>query len=300
MSAAAVEDKLTVKHFCWSCGSKLHERAKFCSVCGENQRVQHASVESAEKESQQHIPPGNPLSVLVLPEQSEDYSIKTRPSRSIPLLLRRLGDEPECERLDYRPKFDRAIEAGEPHPWMRYWARLTDHMLVMLTAGVAISIFMGFAMVLGAFQDPVGKIAIAPTLHRLLMIPFIVSWIFLEAFLISRFATTLGKWIFGIRVLKSDGSKLTYRESISRAFGVWVFGTACGVPGITHTFQLWSLFALKKDKRSRWDTSCNSVSVYVPQGMLRKAVTFSLLVPVLLGLCSYMFYVNSPSYRMYD
>lgn len=55
-------------------------------------------------------------------------------------------------------------------------------------------------------------------------------WLPLEAGFLTATGTTPGKWVFGIRVVKSQGQKLAYPEALKRAFLVWVQGEGLGIP----------------------------------------------------------------------
>ena len=61
----------------------------------------------------------------------------------------------------------------------------------------------------------------------------IIVWIlmiFLEGILLSRFGTTLGKWIFGIEVTNFDDGRLTFTEACVRCVKVFIYGYGCQIP----------------------------------------------------------------------
>ena len=98
-------------------------------------------------------------------------------------------------------------------PWRRYFARTFDLALIGLLsqAVLAVAFRLNVARI-GNFADwGLGL------LHWAILI-------FAEAFLLSRFSTSLGKWILGIRILHISGRKLSFAEGLSRTGMVFVYG----------------------------------------------------------------------------
>lgn len=128
------------------------------------------------------------------------------------------------------------------HPWRRYFARLIDGGIY----GMAISLifYLAFHM-----ED---SIALEVCLTVLELAVFILA----EAVLLSCFGTTIGKWLFGIRVLSKDGKKLTWREAAERTGMVLWRGLALEIP-------LWNIYRLYKSydaytagETLAWDENC--------------------------------------------
>lgn len=106
-------------------------------------------------------------------------------------------------------------------PWQRYWARTLDGLIyawILMTAatwmaggllpewGSILSTVLGFAMTL-----------------------------ILEPIQLRLVGTTLGKWIFGIRVTDMDGRKLSLKDGFWRTMNVIIYGQGLGVIG----FDIW-------------------------------------------------------------
>lgn len=148
-------------------------------------------------------------------------------------------------------------------PWQRYWARTFDGffyamvlttVLAFLRDGVMtqrsgfLSGITGFAMML----------ALEPVLLRL-------------------FGTTLGKWLFGIRVTDPDGGKLSLSEGFQRTFKVIFFGEGAGIPGVSlwrywRSYQMyangealpwedWSELTVKDTKPIRYAAAAGATAV---------------------------------------
>lgn len=64
-------------------------------------------------------------------------------------------------------------------------------------------------------------------------VDIIIVWLLMiifEGILLSKFGTTLGKWIFGIEVTNLDDGRLTFTESLTRCVNVFIHGYGCQIP----------------------------------------------------------------------
>src|SRR5690606_6248205 len=101
-----------------------------------------------------------------------------------------------------------------PRPWTRFWARSLDQFFFMCLCLGALMILRqaGWATVdyLDFWQN--------------VLLFLMIGWHLIEAFLITQWATTPGKYLLGIRVTDADGNHLQYGASLRRTFGVYVLG----------------------------------------------------------------------------
>ena len=105
------------------------------------------------------------------------------------------------------------------------------------------------------------------------------SWIFFEASLLSTFGTTLGKWLFKIKVRTQPyGEKLSFGNAISRSFSVWLIGLGLGIPIITLITQLVSYSKLKKSGKTSWDEEGGYQVIHDKIGPLQGVATVILFV----------------------
>jgi len=120
------------------------------------------------------------------------------------------------------------------HPWHRFFARLIDYWSMEL---VLLIIF--------------------PTLaHENYTIIFMLSvfiWIFVEYFLLSKFGTTIGKWLFKMTIENKNGGKPSSSQAMSRSFSVWMRGFAMGIPIISFVTVVTSYQYITKNKIAVWD-----------------------------------------------
>ena len=110
--------------------------------------------------------------------------------------------------------------SAQNHPWRRFWARQIDYVLFPLSVSSVV-------------------LLVAPSIHDDYFvkstIPFLVTnmifcalWVLPEAFLLSSFRTTPGKWMLGISIHTANGGLLTFAEALKRSVGVWAFGNYWG------------------------------------------------------------------------
>ena len=80
-------------------------------------------------------------------------------------------------------------------------------------------------------------------------------WIFhiFEAVLISLFGATVGKRLFGIRVLNQNGEKLSLPLSIKRAFLAFGIGTGFFLPYISLILPIFAVIRSLRHKTMLWD-----------------------------------------------
>lgn len=133
-------------------------------------------------------------------------------------------------------------EAIAGRPWVRFWARMLDSSTIMLLIGAAMLYFV-----------PLGKYIIAYFGSTFFSVIKFLFWTFIEALFISRLGWTPGKWLLNIRVLKSDGSKLSYLQALNRTLLVMLLGEGLFIPVITLITNIISYSALKRNGITKWD-----------------------------------------------
>ena len=128
------------------------------------------------------------------------------------------------------------------HPIRRFLARVTDYALLrmllefLLVVILRIRPYSQFLSGLIAYGVP------------FLMIP-------ISAFLLSKWGTTPGKWLFGLSVLSENGCRLTYADAVTREWRALAEGYGFGIP-------VWALIRLYKSYISYqkydldWDMFC--------------------------------------------
>lgn len=90
-------------------------------------------------------------------------------------------------------------------------------------------------------------------LNPVAMITMYLPWVAVEAWLIQRFGCTPGKWLLGLRVLNSDGSRLDLSAAIRRSLVVLAVGVGFGWGIVAVLCQALSLFAATRLGKPLWD-----------------------------------------------
>lgn len=141
-------------------------------------------------------------------------------------------------------------------PWRRYFARVFDLLLATLILWTIL------ALVFRVNISNVGTMG-----EWLLGFVEWAIWIPLEGLLLSRWGTTPGKWLMGIRIEHEDGRKLTFVEAADRTWQVFVKGMGANIP-IYNIYRLWKSYKAARDGNSddlEWEWNTNSVQVVKEQ-----------------------------------
>lgn len=142
-------------------------------------------------------------------------------------------------------------QALPPAPWRRYGARALD---------IAVSGGLGW-MFLGLLWYLVAPLEADAFFNSIsgeggqfvdIMLTVMMSG-FLNALSLSFVGSTLGKAIFGIKVLPLTGNRLSLGAAFMREFNVWVWGLGLGIPILTIIANVTAYNRLASQKTTSWD-----------------------------------------------
>lgn len=91
-----------------------------------------------------------------------------------------------------------------------------------LARTIDICIAMILLIILSSFLEPYQRHSLQPFLS-------LFFWVFIEAFLLSTWGTTPGKWFFNIEVRDKEQKKLKFQQALKRSFKVWSMGLGLGL-----------------------------------------------------------------------
>ena len=154
-----------------------------------------------------------------------------------------------------------------PYPWLRYWARLVD----MVLGGSVLGVLLGIPLTI---LSP----ALLDMPQMLLFIPITFLWVFVEAFLLSVWGTTPGKWILGVVLRDATWQKITFSKALKRSFSVWLNGLGMGIPVVIAVANYVSFNRLKREGETSWDRDGGFVLMHGRFGAIRTAITILILV----------------------
>lgn len=134
-------------------------------------------------------------------------------------------------------------------PWRRYGARILD-----ITINGSIGAFL-LGLVWYAI-DPMSADNFFSSLSPIvdILLTTFIS-IIIGGILTGFSGSSIGKWIFGIRVTKPDGSPIGVMNGLFRDLEVWIKGLAFGIPLINIVTLYVSYNRLKDKGSTSWDHS---------------------------------------------
>jgi uncharacterized RDD family membrane protein YckC len=148
-------------------------------------------------------------------------------------------------------------------PWRRYGARMLDS---IINGGAGFVLFgFGFALMAPDSADRFFQLFEGPGGRFVDLFATIIVAGLINAIVMGTTGTTLGKSIFGIRVLLSDHSRPGLLACFQREIKVWFFGLAIGLPFISLLSMIMGYQRLTKQKQTLWDEGSFKV-VYRPAG----------------------------------
>jgi len=139
------------------------------------------------------------------------------------------------------PLFQPNIIKGT-HPWRRYFARMFD--------GVFFSIIIS-VLVTESFPD-IGKLLALPILKSATTMIYTVAFVPVEAFCLYAFGTTLGKFLYGIKIYNKI-SPISYSIGFKRTINVLIFGQCAALPLLNIGTMIAAYSKLTKTGLTSWD-----------------------------------------------
>lgn len=136
-------------------------------------------------------------------------------------------------------------------PWRRWAARTIDMVFngLVMAAGTGVVLFSLApfeANVFFSFLETPAGLILNLTLSSLL-------GCFLTGLVIGSTGSSIGKFLFGIRVTDQNGSPIGASAGLSRDLEIWVKGLGVGIPIVALFTQVHAYKNLKKTGTSSWD-----------------------------------------------
>lgn len=156
---------------------------------------------------------------------------------------------------------------AEPHPWRRYLARMTDSVVVgtltwMAVGAVLYAVAPGVAdRFFGIFDGPFG--GLLDLILTLLVTSLSCSM------LVGLTGVSVGKWLFGIRVVTPGGRPIGMVAAFEREMMVLARGLAFGVPLVSLYTLIASYRRLEDKGYSAWDKPTHRVLLHRPMNRLQ-------------------------------
>jgi|HubBroStandDraft_5_1064220.scaffolds.fasta_scaffold195044_2 hypothetical protein len=179
-----------------------------------------------------------------------------------------------------------AFTDSSPHPWRRYFARVLD----TLSGGTA-TWFLLNLLVAAVDQDTsksIVQFSSDDQYKYLLSAVIILLASFPNALFIGLTGSSIGKWLFGIKVMSSSNSVLGFKVAFSREMIIFVKGWGLGLP-IVYLFTMIAAYKnLKADGEATWDRDLGAIVTQRPSST---GQTLMSLTGAVLWLILYVFLI---------
>ena len=169
------------------------------------------------------------------------------------------------------PELDGALveEGPQTRPWVRYWARSIDIALICIIVGILIG-------------------AVLPVelnnrlVDQLIQFLALTLWIPIEAEMIATFGCTPGKALLRVRVSNKNGGNLSFRQALSRSFGVWLKGLGTGlIPFVTLATLLVAHNRLSNKGVTTWDRDGRFEVTHSKVGIVRTLIAIGVFAVII-------------------
>ncbi len=160
-------------------------------------------------------------------------------------------------------------------PWRRYFARTLDLIIYNFA-------FRSFCMLVLRYQNE--NYGMAELIN---IIASMVLMVLIEPLLISKFGTTLGKYVMGIYVRGKDGKLLTNKEAFNRTYSVLIFGVGLQIPFFSIYTNVKSYSVYKNKKSLPWEYDNSS---YLKDKKFLRIIAYMVVVIVasfIVAICDF-------------
>lgn len=224
---------------CGECNGVVSDRATACPHCGNPQSPAPQQF-------------GLPLEPVTPPDPPRPVAPPPGPLRTDPPTPSTIATAPAAPVARWR--------TDQPAPWSRFAARFFDNLLHGALAMLALVVVVGLVATPERAQEILGSQWFTNQFQA--NIAMVVMIVPINALLVGLTGTTLGKWLFGIRVATPDGAPIGMGRAFEREFVVLAQGLGLGIPFVSAVTQFLSYQYLRKHGRSAWDAPERSVVRY--------------------------------------
>lgn len=148
-----------------------------------------------------------------------------------------------------------------PAPWSRFLARALD----TLVAGIVLWVIPAVVREATALSTAPQAFGIVQLLVLNFLTPMMVMP--LQALTLGLTGVTAGKWLFGVRITRTDGRALGIIVALKRELAVFFHGMGLGIPLVAQLAQLRSYTTLVREGQAGWDTHQEWVVTHRPAGV---------------------------------
>ncbi len=166
-------------------------------------------------------------------------------------------------------------ELDRPRPLLRFWARIIDYLWFTVT----IWMIIGLALPQSALDWLVRLYFKGAPLDPVILLLFVP----VEAWMLSRRGTTLGKALLRVQVCRLDGTLPSYKQAIQRSLLVFVKGFAMGLFLLSLFTMSFSRARLLQRGTTSWDETTELRVEHGEPEVWRYVLLFCAALVMLLG-----------------
>ena len=156
-------------------------------------------------------------------------------------------------------------ELIDVHPWRRYFARYTDICFIALFCMIVDNLFPEIFISYNQFVE---------NKHYINYLIIGIAIMFINTAFISLTGTTIGKFLFGVRIVNVDNRRLNFLSALYRECLVVVIGLVFYLPFINFVPSYFSYVRLTTTGKTRWDDILNCNVFYRANNIKQKLFCF--------------------------
>lgn len=160
--------------------------------------------------------------------------------------------------------------------WRRWGAKIADLLIIANTLNIVLAIWVGAMITYLGGSQMSSYLSQATWLDVVLMG---VAYLIYDSLCLRFFATSPGRWLFGLRVHTLEGAKLRLGAALKRSLLVLGLGMAGGIPVLVILVYICAFLRFREAGATEWDQLCGTQVSYREQ---RRITTVALAGAVLL------------------
>ncbi len=177
-------------------------------------------------------------------------------------------------------------------PWLRLGAKHIDLFIeLLLSIIITLSIIFIAGSFTTTFEDGLSDIIFSLMVIFILIIPLLVIPI-LDIIIYALLGNSLGKWLFGIKVVYLSGKSLNAWENFKRNSDVFLYGLILLIPIVNLSYSITQYQYIKKNCNSKYDEKLNQMVISYESKWWKKLI--GIILTIMCIICFYSYIIIVP------